>query len=346
MLGAQGLFSVSTDKSINFKSKENKPLIAIRNFQDGKIGIERLNEFTKHFGVDYQKTLQYVLTELIYNTLEHGKSTFNWRGKRFDSPSILEFSWYEKAEELAILVGDTGMGVKDHLSQAYPGIESDEDALKLAIQPEISGNKYKQDPYTNKNNAGMGLFLSSNILRRLRAEMHIISGNGVMHISPLDVTSRRIDHSWHGCFALITIKLDQTYKFAYDQMMSELRDQARGEVEKRTHSETDNKHYVNIFNYFGRTADDKEAAINYRDRYLLKSIDSQKSIILDFKDVTLATHSFLNAFLASPIKRLGMQAYKKIKIINASPDIRETIDYVLDDNTAPSGIEPGKYDQP
>jgi hypothetical protein len=49
--------------------------------------------------------------------------------------------------------------------------------------------------------------------------------------------------------------------------------------------------------------------------------------------VISAPHSFLSALLATPIKILGLPAYKKIKIVNAAPEIRETIDYILDENT-------------
>lgn len=343
MMGAQGVFAVSTDPAINFKSSGVKPLIAIRNFQDGKTGIEKAEKFIERFGVEYQKTLRYVLSELIYNTLEHGCSHFDWRGKKFPTPSILQFSWYEQANEIGILIGDVGVGVSKHLAQAYPATSSDEEALRLAIQPEISGTFGKQDPYTNRNNAGMGLFLSSNIIRRLRADMHLISGNGVLHVSPNDLTSQTLASSWNGCFALLTIKLDQSNKFAYDLMMEEFRQQARNEVQARKGAELEDRHYLNIFNFFGKHADDKTAAIQYRNRYLLTAVDDKKILFLDFENVESSTHSFLNALLASPIRRMGILAYKKIKVVRSSADIRETIDYVLDDNTSPLGIDNSKY---
>ena len=344
MMGAQGVFAVSTDPSINFKSSAVKPLIAIRNFQDGKLAIEKAEKFVERFGVEYQKTLRYVLSELIYNTLEHGASHFNWRGKIFPTPSILQFSWYEQANEIGILIGDVGIGVSRHLAHAYPTTSSDEEALRLAIQPEISGTFGKQDPYTNRNNAGMGLFLSSNIIRRLRADMHLVSGNGVLHVSPNDLTSQTLKSQWNGCFALLTVKLDQSNKFAYDLMMEEFRQQARNEVQARKGAEAEDRHYLSIYNFFGKHADDKSAAIQYRDRYLLKAVDEKKVILLDFESVESSTHSFLNALLASPIRRMGMLAYKKIKVVRSSTDIRETIDYVLDDNTSPTGIDNSKYD--
>lgn len=346
MMGAQGVFAVSTDPTINFKCAGVKPLIAIRNFQDGKAGIEKAEKFVERFGVEYQKTLRYVLSELIYNTLEHGCSQFDWRGKQFPTPSILQFSWYEQANEIGILIGDVGMGVSKHLAQAYPATSSDEEALRLAIQPEISGTFGKQDPYSNRNNAGMGLFLSSNIIRRLHADMHLVSGNGVLHVSPNDLTSQTLTSNWNGCFALLTVKLDQSNKFAYDLMMEEFRQQARKEVEARKGAESENRHYLNMYNFFGKHADDKAAAIQYRNRYLFTTVDEQKVLLLDFENVESSTHSFLNALLASPIRRMGMLAYKKIKVVRSTADIRETIDYVLDDNTSPTGIDNSKYEDP
>jgi hypothetical protein len=65
----------------------------------------------------------------------------------------------------------------------------------------------------------------------------------------------------------------------------------------------------------------------------MPAVDEGKGLILDFDEVVSAPHSFLNALLASPIRDLGMSAYKRIKIRNASPEIRETIDFILDENT-------------
>ncbi|WP_032033173.1 STAS-like domain-containing protein [Acinetobacter sp. 723929] len=85
--------------------------------------------------------------------------------------------------------------------------------------------------------------------------------------------------------------------------------------------------------YFGDFAEIKEEAINFRDKYLLPAIEDGKKIIIDCQNVKSAPHSFLNALLATPIKRLGMSAYKQIRIINAEMNIRETIDFILEDNT-------------
>ena len=344
MMGGHGLFAVTTDPTVNFKSTDVKPLIAIRNAADLKSALDRAEAFVSKFGIEYQKTLRYVLAELLYNASEHGRREFTWRNQRLNTPAIIQFSWYEQANEIGILVADVGVGVHNHLAQAYPAIASDEEALRLAIQPEVSGTFGKQDPYSNRNNAGMGLFLSSSIVRRLRAEMHLVSGNSVLHVSPSDLTSTNLRNTWNGTFVLVTMRLEQSLLFALDQMMQELREEARAEVNARTNDEREQKHYLHIYNFFGKNADDKQAAISYRNRHLLPAIDAGKLVVLDFDGVETSTHSFLNALLASPIRRMGMNAYKRIKVTRAKADIRETIDYVLDDNTSPEGANPSKYE--
>jgi hypothetical protein len=116
-------------------------------------------------------------------------------------------------------------------------------------------------------------------------------------------------------------------------------------VKARTSANEENRHYLSVYNYFGRNADDKQAAIAYRDRHLLPAVADGKSIVIDFNEVITSTHSFLNALLASPIRRMGLHAFKKIRIVNATGEIRETIDYVLDDNTG-DGAEDSKYEDP
>lgn len=344
MMGGHGVFSVATDSTVNFKSTDVKPLMAVRNPVDLKSGLDRAEAFVGNFGIEYQRTLRYVLAELLYNAREHGGTFFEWRGKSFSTPAIFELSWYESSNEIGVLVADIGIGVRAHLSQAYPMLSADEEALRLAIQPEISGTFMRQDPYTDRNNAGMGLYISSSIVRRLHANMWLVSGKSALHISPKDLTSAKLDNSWNGTFVLLTIRLDQSYRFALDQMMQEAREAARAEVSVRQSEAAEHRHYVHVYNFFGTHAEDKDAAIGYRKKYLIAAVDRGDVIHLDFEGVQSATHSFLNALVASPIRRMGMQAYKRIKITNAQSDIRETIDYVLDDNTSGTGADPTNYE--
>ncbi|HHA2808729.1 TPA: DUF4325 domain-containing protein [Stenotrophomonas maltophilia] len=333
MLGGLGLFGVMTDPKLNFKSNPHKPTFAIRNSEDFKLAAAAIDDFTAQFGVEYQQTLRYVLSELMYNVLEHGRSDFFYRGHRYPMPAVVQFTWYEKMNELHFVVADTGVGIKKHLSQAYQGLGTDEEAIRLAVQPEVSGTFGSHDPYSDRNNAGMGLYLSSNIAKKLRGDMYIGSGNGLVHISPLDTTSKELKSSWPGTFVLVTIRLDRGTEIALDSMMTEFRERARDEVQARDQAKRSEGVLVSMYNYFGTRAEVKQEAISYRNKYLLPAVREGKSITLDFRDVSSSTHSFLNALLASPIRILGLKAYKRIRIVNVTNEIRETVEYILDDNT-------------
>jgi len=333
LMGAVGLFHVSTNDKVQFKGHEYKPLIGIRNNDDFKLAISKSEIYTKDFNVEYMNTLRYVLSEILYNTLEHGVSYFRYKGVQKRMPSIIQFTWYQSNNEIHFLVSDIGVGIKEHLSQTYTGLESDEAALRLAIQPNVSGTFGITDPYKSKDNAGVGLFLSSNIVRKLNAEMHIVSGNGVIHISPRDITSKTISRKWPGTIVLVSVKIEVDASFALHSMMQEFRESASRELAKGTEKEDLKKFYVSIYNYFGPYAEDKTSAISFRDNHIIPALSTDKIILVDFDNVNSAPHSFLSALLATPIKQLGLSAYKKIKIINSSPEIRETIDFILDENT-------------
>jgi len=332
-IGGRGLFQVAVQPKLNFKSRNRKPLFAIRDSSDFKKAIASVETFTKDFNVEYLNTLRYVLSELLYNTLEHGKSFFPYRGKQLRAPSLIQFTWYQSSNEIHFIIADTGMGIKSHIEQAYPGQESSEEAIKLAVKPQVSGTFGSTDPYKQKNNAGVGLFLSTNIIRRLNADMHIVSEDGLLHISPRDITGKTLSHNWKGTFVLVTVKLEQNANFALHQMMQEFRASAKKEQEKGDKNEVDSSFYLSIKNYFGPYAEDKEAAIKYRDDRLFPEVYKDKSIVVDFDDVASAPHSFLSGLFASPVKYLGMTAYKRIKFVNATPEIRETLDFILDENT-------------
>jgi len=332
-LGGRGTFPVLFNPNQTFKGGRFKPLLPVRGSEDFKRVIAAVDSYTNGFNIQYADTLRYVLSELLYNTLEHGKlfGTPHIRGRRI--PSIAQFAWYKRSNEIQFIIADIGIGIKRHIEQAYPGQLSHIDAIRLAIKPQRSGTFGRSDPYTDKNNAGMGLYISSNIIKRLNAEMHIISGDGLLHISPRDVTGRTLNNGWPGTLVLVTLRLEDEPSFLLHSLLQEFRDQAQSEQRTADKQEELDRLYIGINNYFGRFAEDKDAAIHYKEKNIFAAIDEGRDIVLDFTEVHSSPHSFLSALLASPIKRLGMKAYKKIKIINATAEIRETIDFIFDDNT-------------
>lgn len=333
-LGATGTFPVLLEPNQQFKGDNFKPLFALRkgnNNKDFKEIISAIESYTDGFDISYTDTLRYILSELMYNAQEHG--VCNSESLEILIPSIVQLSWYRNKDVIQFIIADLGVGIKEHISQTYAGLESDESAIKLSIQPEKSGTFAATDAYQAKNNAGMGLYLSSNIIRKLKGDMYLVSGNGLVHISPRDITSKTLENSWKGTIAFLVIKIKGDEKNDLQKMLQELRSNAEEERNKHREIKQDEQFVVQMNAYFGDYAEIKEEAINYRDRYIIPAIEDGKKIILDCKNIKSAPHSFLNALLATPIKRLGMSAYKQIRVINAEMNIRETIDFILEDNT-------------
>ncbi len=178
----------------------------------------------------------------------------------------------------------------------------------------------------------MGLTYSSLLLKRLKGDMYIVSHDGLAHVSPEDVTTRSLNHTWPGTFVLINLGISNAPQVSLEDLLSESRVKAEAEVGEAEQNEQANKFYVNIQNYFGKWAEDKDAAISLRDRRLLPAIAEGKKIELDFRGVETAPHSFLNALLATPVQRLGVKAYQWIHVHNAIGSIHEVIRTIFDDN--------------
>jgi hypothetical protein len=333
-LGGRRTFTVMMHENMNFNGNNFKPLFALRNNNDFKQIIESAESYTADFNVEFTKTLRYVLSELLYNTREHGQSHYQYGTKNYTLPSLCQFSWYKNKREVSFIIADNGIGIKDHLEQAYPGQESHAEAILKAMKPQVSGTFGTNDPYRDKNNAGIGLYLSTNIIRRLNADMHIVSGDAVVHVSPRDITSKKLNSFWPGTFVLVTIKVDkETSENSLEEMLRRFRGEALLEQKNADDNDENGQFYINISNYFGFYAEDKEAAISFKRDKIFPALESGKKILLDFKGIESSPHSFLSALLASPIKSTGMRAYKIFKIVNATPDIRETVDFIMDENT-------------
>lgn len=324
-----GLFSNNSRLSEILSLKESAPhesgaSVFINNSGNREQMLKLVEDFVEEIDVKYTKPLRYIINELLYNTLEHGRNGY-------DLPSALQFIWNKYTNELSFIVADVGVGIRKHLRQTYPNLATDCEAILHSLKPQISGTFGRSNTgYETKNNAGVGLFFSSNIAQRLNADMFIVSGNGFVHISPTEIISKELQNQWKGTFVYVKIKLGLIVDLNLQKMLSEI----TKTIPKTDKVTEENNLYISVRNYFGRYAEDKDKAKKIRDEKLLPALNENKTLTIDFEEIVSAPHSLLNAMLATPIERLGLAAYKKIKIINAAPDIRETLDFIFDDNTS------------
>jgi hypothetical protein len=131
---------------------------------------------------------------------------------------------------------------------------------------------------------------------------------------------------------LINLNISDAPPVSLQDLLGEIRIKAELELSEAETREQDSKFYVSIENYFGKWAEDKDAAITFRDRRLMPAILEGKKIELDFRGVETAPHSFLNALLATPAQTLGVKAYQWIRVHNASGSIHEIIRTIFESN--------------
>lgn len=331
-MGALSWLEVLKTDGKDFGTRPGK-MLALRRRSDVQNTINTARRAIQNYNVGFPDYLSYIVSELLYNSTEHGCKHVNFDSCQIVVPSIFQFGRYPASDRLVFLFSDLGVGIKAHIERAYPPFPSDQDAIIHALRPNVSGTFSQQSSaYSVSNNAGMGLTYSSLMLKRLRGDMYIVSHNGMAHISPEDVTTRSLKHAWPGTFVLIELNISDAPKVSLEDMLREVRVKAETELSEVDQKEQADRYVVNVQNYFGKWAEDKDAAINLRDRYLIPAIGEGKKIDLDFRGVETAPHSLLNALLATPVKRLGVRAYQRIRVYNATGSIHEIIQAIFESN--------------
>jgi hypothetical protein len=77
-------------------------------------------------------------------------------------------------------------------------------------------------------------------------------------------------------------------------------------------------------------AEDKDAARHIRERVVLPALAVGQTVTLDFRNVELATQSFIHALISAPVREYGADALKHIKFKNCTDDVQSLIITVLE----------------
>jgi hypothetical protein len=317
----------------DFGSGQGRQTFALRRRADVQNTINYARRAIQNYQVGFPEYLSYIISELLYNATEHGKRSAEVDTFRVAVPSIFQFGSYPGNQRISFLFSDLGVGVKNHLEQSYPEFRTDHEAIIHALKPNVSGTfRAQQEPYAVSNNAGMGLNYSSVMMKRLKGDMYIASQNGLVHVSPEDVTSRQLENRWPGTFVLINLNLAENQGVSLESLMAEIESNARQELSLHAEAERESTYAVSMLIVFGQYLEDKESAIQFRDKYILPAVLSGKQVDLDFRDIKTVPHSFLNALLATPIRRLGVKAYRKIRLKNAPGFVHEILATILEHN--------------
>ncbi len=170
-----------------------------------------------HLEPSYVEPIQYTISELVRNVLEHAYSP---------EGAVVCAQYHKKGNKIRIGIVDTGIGVRESISDSYPATD-DLEAIKLALTPGITGTTRKIGG--TEQNAGAGLFFIKTIAYYNRDPFVIYTGRAMYKLLKRNIGNGRVilkgnpfsdRHStetelpyWKGVVVGIDIGLDNTQEF-------------------------------------------------------------------------------------------------------------------------------------
>lgn len=272
---------------------------------------------------ELEGAVKYSLIELLRNVVQHSGS----------NGGIAMAQYYPNTGLVDLCVADSGVGIKATLNEAYPEIDSDIKALKLATLPHVSRTFGPAVYSTMRDNAGLGLFFIKQIASLSGGSFFLGSKDGLIDIwgdgagrqKKLYKQARK--GGWPGTFAYLQLRRDSIGEF--DAILTTCRELA---AEARKYPaelaldfieevpDIDDLIVIKVIDF----EEDVEAAAKIRDGIILPSINSGKIVVLDFSKVRFATQSFVHALMYKVI-RDGQQIGSALSIANCTNSTREAV---------------------
>jgi len=152
----------------------------------------------------FYDTIEYSVSEMLRNVIQHsGGSGFACA------------QYYQQSDLVRIAIGDTGIGILNSFQQSasphcFAGM-NDQDAIHLALKPEVSSKTHLTGMWGEVVNAGVGLSLINNLAKRLDGFFIILSGDafyalqGYKHLNP--------ELGYNGTLCTFTFKREKIRNF-------------------------------------------------------------------------------------------------------------------------------------
>lgn len=271
--------------------------------------------------------VKYSLIELLRNVVQHSAST---------GGGVAMAQYYPKTGLVEVCVADMGLGIKTTINEAYPEIDTNLKALKLATLPHVS-RTFKPGGYTSmSDNAGLGLFFIKQITSLSGGSFFLGSKDALVDIwGDKEGQQKKLywqakAGGWPGTFAYLQLRKNSIAEF--DALLTVCRRLA-AEAQKYPAElaldfiegipelgELDELVIVSVKEF----EEDVEQAAKIRDEELLPSMKEGTMVVLDFAGVKFATQSFVHALMYKVI-RDGQNMGSTLSIANCSKSTREAV---------------------
>lgn len=277
--------------------------------------------------LETKETLKYIIVELLRNVIQH---SFDKCGGVVLAQRMDKGDGYENNQSVQLCVVDQGIGIAASLKKMHTNIADNDVALERAIWPSFSGT-FPEGGSGTFQNAGMGLFFISEIVKRVAGRLLIASGETSLFLEGKeDGTSpdiRFLDAGFDG--TIVAVDIPKRCCADFEELLKKVQqtafERSPGKVRVRhiTFNPPDLSAFLTIKMRIGN--EDTYSAEMFSNKYLLPNIKAGKALCLDFSGYKIATQSFIHAVLYASLKEahsLGVP----LAVINASPALRDMID--------------------
>ncbi|OGK53830.1 hypothetical protein A3B56_02225 [Candidatus Roizmanbacteria bacterium RIFCSPLOWO2_01_FULL_45_11] len=87
---------------------------------------------------------------------------------------------------------------------------------------------------------------------------------------------------------------------------------------------------VTIKTKAGSFAENKDVARELRVKRIMPALEKNKTVIIDFSDVTGATQSFMHALISDAVRKFGEEVFDKLRFKNCTPVVKEVVNIVAE----------------
>lgn len=279
---------------------------------------------------DSRKTVQYVVVELLRNILQHSNDPL---GGIAAAQLMQVGSLYSEVPCVQVAVCDCGVGIRQALKEKHPDVTSTKVALEKALWPHISG-MFEEGLTGSGQNAGMGLFFISEMTKLTGGKLLISSRENTLCLEadPKNPDKHNLKFLDDNCSAfpgtLVVFELPLGSVADYDSLIETIRKRAKERTPQRAKHTwiRYDRHPQDAKSFLVKmTSEDTVAAEQFAQNNLVPLIMKKQKIILDFRQVEIATQSYLHALLFETL-RLAWAMRTNIYVVNASPSVKSGLD--------------------
>jgi anti-anti-sigma regulatory factor len=322
-MGFPELLAAGTTKQVTEQwklSEKNTGLHVIRTHQDVQSFAESTGMLGRGPTDETMDALKYGMSELGRNVVQHAVA---------EGTGVAIAQFFPKAKRIQIAVSDHGIGVRSSLGAAYPEIKTDDEAVRLAVLPHVSGAS-RGGMYAASDNAGLGLFFCEEIAWRAGGSIWIVSGNallGVRRSKSLgpDRIHRRVSPT-HGTTVVMDVPASGVEDFSnLLELCRILAADARrspGEAGLDFADALPEAADVKIVTVreFNENID---RAREVRETVLIPAVKGSEVVAIDFSHVRFVTQSFAHALLNDALKLPG--SLLRLTFVGCTRSTREVI---------------------